>query len=108
MRGVVSLSRATHIARGVKGEVEPTICELDEVILNAFAFGQLARVDKISRAKLACPRFLCWIDVDGDHTRCPDEGRRVDRTEANAAAPKDGNCGTLCATKEGNMSPFIS
>lgn len=28
---------ATYVARGVKREVEPTICELDEVVLNTFA-----------------------------------------------------------------------
>ena len=90
---------ATHIARRVKGKVEPTVCELDEVILNALSLGQLLGVDKIRRAKLARPRFLCRAHIDGDHARSPDEGGRVDAAQAHAAAAKDGHRRTLCASQ---------
>ena len=87
---------ATYVARRVKGEVESTVCELDEVVLNTFAIGQLTRVDKVGRAELARPLFLCGIGVDGDHARRPDEIGRVDAAQANAAAAKDSNRRTLC------------
>jgi hypothetical protein len=86
----------TYVARRVKSEVEPTVRDLDEVILNTFAIGQFARVDKFGRAELARPRFLFGIDVDGDHARRPNEGGPVDAAQANAAAAKDGNRRTLC------------
>lgn len=89
-------SSATYVARRVKSKVESTVCDLDEVVLNTFAIGQLARVDKFGRAELARPRFLCGIHVDGDHARRPDEGGRIDAAQANAAAAKDSNRRTLC------------
>ena len=66
------------------------------MVLNTFAIGQIARVDKVGRAKLARPRFLFGVYVDGDHARRLDEGGRVDAAQANAAAAKDGNRRTLC------------
>ena len=85
----------THVSRCVKRKVESTVGEFDEVILNAFAVGQLAWVDEIRRAKLACPLFLCRIHVDGDHAGRPDEIGRVDAAQADAAAAKDRNRRTL-------------
>lgn len=85
----------THVSRRVKRKVESTVGEFDEVILNAFAVRQLTRVDEIRRAKLARPRFLCRIHVDGDHAGRPDEIGRVDAAQADAAAAKDRNRRTL-------------
>ena len=85
----------THVSRRVKREIKSTVGEFDEVILNAFAIGQLARVDKIRRAKLARPRFLYRIHVDGDHAGRADEIGRVDAAQADAAAAKDRNRRTL-------------
>ena len=86
----------TYVARRIKSEVESTVCKLDEVVLNTFAIGQLARVDKVSRAELARPRFLLVTYVNGDHARRPDLSGRVDAAQANAAAAKDSNRRTLC------------
>ena len=90
-KSVVTPSGATYIARSVKSKVESTVCDLDEMVLNTFAIGQIARVDKVGRAKLARPRFLFGVYVDGDHARRLDEGGRVDAAQANAATSKDGN-----------------
>ena len=79
----------THVSRRVKRKVESTVGEFDEVILNAFAVGQLARVDEIRRAKLARPLLLCRIHVDSDHTGRPDEIGPVDAAQADATAAKD-------------------
>ena len=87
---------ATYVARCIKSEVEPTVCELDEVVLDTFSIGQLARVDKVCRAELARPRFLLVAYVDGDHARRPNLSGRVDAAQANAAAAKDSNRRTLC------------
>jgi hypothetical protein len=81
----------THIACRIKGEVKPTIRELDKVILDAFSIGELLRVDKLGRAKLARRRFLCRIYVNCNHTRRPDEVSRVDATQANTATTEDRN-----------------
>ena len=78
----------THISRGVKCVVKPTVCELDKMVLNTLAFGQLQRVDEICRTELACPRFLCGIYVNSKHTRCPSEAGGIDTAQANAAAAK--------------------
>ena len=85
----------THVACCVERIVESTVRELDEVVLNAFTVGQLARVDEICRAKLARPRLLSGIHVDGNHARRPDEVGRVDAAQADAPATKDGNGRTL-------------
>ncbi len=98
---------ATYVARRIKGEVKSSICELDKVILNTFAIGQLARVDKVSRAELARPRFLCGIGVDGYHARRLDEFGRVDAAQANAATAKDGDRRTLCGNKCSSSYPEI-
>jgi hypothetical protein len=81
----------THIACRVKGEVKPTIREFDEVILDTLSIRELLRVDKIGRAKLARPRFLCGIYVNCNHARRPGEVSRVDTTQANAATTEDRN-----------------
>ena len=49
---------ATYVARRVKSKVESTVCDLDEMVLNTFAIGQVARVDELGCAELARPRFL--------------------------------------------------
>jgi hypothetical protein len=69
---------ATHIPRGVKCVVKPTVRELDKMVLNTLAFGQLQRVDEIGRTELACPRFLCGIYVNSEHARCPNEAGGID------------------------------
>jgi hypothetical protein len=94
-RCVVSCD-ATHVARRIKCEVESAVCDLDEVVLNTFATGQLARVDKVGRAELARPCFLLRIYIDGDHARRPNLSGRVYAAQANAAAAKDSYRRTLC------------
>jgi hypothetical protein len=89
--GVVPRRGVTHVARRVERKVQSTVGELDEVVLNAFAFGHGTRVDEIGRTKLARPRLLSGIDVDGNHAGRPDEAGRVDAAQTNATATKDGN-----------------
>ncbi len=85
------LAPRTHVARRVERKVESAIRELDEVILNAFAVGQPAWVNEIGRAKLARPRLLFAIHVDGNHARRTGEGGGVDTAQADAAAAKYGD-----------------
>lgn len=68
---VASLQRRAHdmhIACAVERVVQTAISDLDEMVLDALALGELSRVDELVRAELLRPGFLAWIRVDRDDT----------------------------------------
>jgi len=55
--------------------IQPSIGDLDEVLLNCRGFRQLCGIDKVRCTKLARPGFFVGVRVNGNDARCTDEGR---------------------------------
>ena len=85
----------THVSRGIKGEIQSSICDLDEVILDALASREPSRVHEVRRPELPRPTFLLWIRINSDDARGFHESGSVDDAEANATTTEDSNGGTL-------------
>ena len=86
---------STNISGGVKGEIQPSVGDLDEVILDALASWKLGWVHEVRRTELPSPSFLPGISINGDDTRGFYEGRSTDNAKANAATAEDSNSRAL-------------
>lgn len=91
---MAGLERCAHhldIASSVEGEVQASVCDLDEVILDALTLWQCRRVDEIRGTHLPCPAFFVGVGIYGNDARCANGGRRGDDAEPDGTAAKDGN-----------------
>lgn len=84
-----------HVTRAVKGVVEATVGDLDQVVLDLLALGQLCGVHELSRAELARPFLLVGVGVDRDDARRLDEGGSCYNAETDSAAAEDSDGGVL-------------
>ena len=85
----------THISRAVKGKVQATIGDVNEMVLDALALRERSRVYELGRAKLVRPRLLAWVGVDCNDPCRPNEGGSRDYTETDGTAAEDGDVRAL-------------
>jgi hypothetical protein len=83
--------RCTHVASAVESVVETTVGNLDEVILDLRALGELRGVNKIGSTELASPGLLVGIGIDGDDAGRLNELGSGDHTKTNCTATEDSN-----------------
>jgi hypothetical protein len=91
----VGFHRSTYISRAVKGKVQTTVRDLNQMILDFLTFGKFERVDEIGCAKVLGPLFFARVGVDGNDSACTDDRGSGDAAEANRTATKDGDSGIL-------------
>lgn len=85
-----------YIPCGIKREIQSTICDLHQVILDSFPFGELRGVHELGGTHLEGPVFLFGTDINGNDTGSINGGCCGDNPEADGAAPKDSDAGSLC------------
>ena len=105
---VASLKSSTHdvnISSAVKSKVQTTIGDLDEVVLDLLALGQIARVDEAGSAKVLSPFLLSRVGIDGDYLAGADLRSGGDAAEANGTAAKDSDGRALDAWLFGDSAP---
>lgn len=93
------LERGTHdvhVAGGVEREVEPAVGDLDQVVLDALALGEIFGVHELGRTEFFRPGFLVWVRVDGDDPARACLGESVECAETDTAAAEDGGVRALC------------
>ena len=95
---VARLERRAHhagIARAIKRVVAPTIRHLNQLVDDRLALGQLGRVDKIRRAKLARPLLLGRVDIHNDDLTRLVGHRALHHAQPNTPGTKHGNVAAL-------------
>ena len=96
---VAGLQRRSHdmdVPCGVKGEIQSTIGNLYQVVLDPFPAGELRGVHELGGAHLNGPISLSRADINGNDARSTDVGGCRYNPEADGTAPKDSDVGALC------------
>lgn len=89
-------SHDVYVPCGVKREIQSTICNLHQVVLDPFPSRELRRVHELGGAHLGSPIFLSRVGINGNDTGSADDGGCGDNPEADGAAPKYSDVGALC------------
>ena len=88
-----------HVTRAVKREIEPTVGDVNEVVLDALALRQRKWVDEVGGTELGRPRLLGRVGVNSNDTRGADLLCGVDDAETNCTDTEDGHGGVLWVPK---------
>lgn len=81
----------TNISSTIEGEINTSVREFDEIILDFLTLFQSRRIDKLVCAKLPGPSFFFRIDVDRDNATSTMAGRGVDNTQSDCTTSENGN-----------------
>jgi len=95
---VAGLESRTHdldVAGAVKGVVASAIRHLGELVDNRLALGELGRVDKVRRAKLARPLLLGRVHIHHDDLARLLRHRALDNAQPDTPRAKHGNVAAL-------------
>lgn len=92
MCGSVDSDEGAHVSSAVKGEVESSVGDLDEVVLDLLV-AKFGRVDKLGRSKLERELLLAVVGVDRDDPLGLLCLRALEDGETDAADTEDSDVG---------------
>lgn len=95
---VASLESGTHdiyVTSAIEGVVAAAVGELNELVNDTLALGEVVGVDEVSSTKLAGPLLLGRVDVNDDDFAGLVGESTLDDAETDASGAEDGNVATL-------------
>ena len=89
---VTSLQSSAHdmnVTSAIEREVQSSVGDCDEMILDLLSFSELEGVDEVGGTELLGPRFLARVSINGYDPAGTDASGRVDDTKTNCTTAKD-------------------
>lgn len=91
-----------HIPCGVECEIQSTIRNLYQVVLDTFPLRELSGVHEIGSTHLNGPFSLSRVGINSNDAGSTDDSGSGDNPEADGTASEDSNVGTLCRRMQGS------
>lgn len=95
VRRLESGTHNLHVARAVKGVVAATVGQLNQLVDDSGALGQLGGVDKVGGTKLAGPFLLGGVDVDDNNLAGVLGNGTLDDGQTDTAGTENGDTAAL-------------